>query len=82
MKINVKRMLFDLFVCVLVLIVIGILGNLIIMTIPVTNYLTWILCGFITVALTGVIAALLSAVMYRKNVFSIIIKKQKEERSK
>ena len=82
LKINVKRMLFDLFVCVLVLIVIGILGNLIIMTIPVTNYLTWILCGFITVALTGVIAALLSAVMYRKNVFSIIIKKQKEERSK
>ncbi|MBQ2848038.1 MAG: hypothetical protein IJE74_07260 [Clostridia bacterium] len=75
LKINVKRMLLNLFLCLLVLTVIGVFGILIIMTIPITNYLSWILCGFVAVALTGVVAALLSAIMYQKNIFTIIVKK-------
>ena len=75
LKINVKRMILNLFISILILTVIGSLGILIVMTIPITNYLIWILCGFVSVAITGAIAVLLSMILYRKNAIAIIIKK-------
>jgi len=78
LKVKVSSVLWRFIVAIGVLIAVGIIGMMIVSTITIYKYVTWIAVGFCTVAVVGVVAIIVCAVLYPnsvKRISTFVLKK-------
>ena len=73
LRVKVKRLLTQFLATISILVVLSVAGMMIVIKLPLDNYLRWIACGFCTVAITTIISLVAATMLYPQMAWEYVL---------